>query len=231
MMFSDGMVLNVDCLLALDLMSDNHVDLIWTDPAYKVVSGGTKRAEELGYGYNRSVLHKNDGKIFKHNKVKPSDYMARMFRVLKPGGHCYVMTNRINLEAMLTSARLAGFSLANLLFWGKDNKNPNRMYMIETEVILMFYKRPAVKIADCGQSQIIKIPTVKKPEKTHPTQKPVELPAYFIEQSSEPDDLVLDPFLGNGATAIAAAQLGRRFVGMELDREYYEQACARLAFV
>lgn len=62
----------------------------------------------------------------------------------------------------------------------------------------------------------------------HPTQKPAGLISLLIENSSNPGDLVLDPFLGSGETALQAKKLGRRFVGIELDGEYVKLAQERL---
>ncbi len=59
------------------------------------------------------------------------------------------------------------------------------------------------------------------PENTaHPTQKPEKLMAKLILASSNPGDVVLDPFLGSGTTSVAAKKLGRRFLGIEIDEEY-----------
>jgi len=63
----------------------------------------------------------------------------------------------------------------------------------------------------------------------HPTPKPVELARHFIGLHTEPGDLVLDPFMGGGSTAVAAARLGRRFIGIELERDYFDIACRRVA--
>ena len=62
----------------------------------------------------------------------------------------------------------------------------------------------------------------------HPTQKPVVLMKHFIKTLTNPGDLVLDPFMGSGSTGVAAQELGRRFVGIELDEIYYRIACRRM---
>ena len=63
----------------------------------------------------------------------------------------------------------------------------------------------------------------------HSAAYPEDLPAWFIKLFTVPGDVVLDPFLGSGTTALAARNLGRDFIGMELKQEYYDLACARLA--
>lgn len=62
----------------------------------------------------------------------------------------------------------------------------------------------------------------------HPNQKPVALLEYFIKTYTKPGDTVLDPYMGSGSTAVACARAGRKFIGVEIDRDYYEIACNRL---
>lgn len=62
----------------------------------------------------------------------------------------------------------------------------------------------------------------------HPTPKPVALAAHFIKLHTRKGDLVLDPFLGGGSSAVAAKQLGRRFIGIELEKRWCQLAVARL---
>lgn len=62
----------------------------------------------------------------------------------------------------------------------------------------------------------------------HPTEKPLELPSYFIQLHSEPGDVVMDPFMGSGSTAVAALSLGRAFIGAELDPVWFEHTLRRV---
>jgi site-specific DNA-methyltransferase (adenine-specific) len=70
-----------------------------------------------------------------------------------------------------------------------------------------------------------------KEKRYHPTQKPVKLFMDILEKYSKPDDLVLDPFLGSGTTAIACQKTGRRYIGIEKIPEYCEIARRRIAAV
>jgi len=228
MIFPNGEIINGDALQVMAEMADDSVDMVFTDPPYKTVSGGVTSQAGRKYGWDASSLHKNDGKIFKHNNIKPSDYLPELSRVLKPGGHCYIMTNRITLRALLNAAHDNKFHLTNMLFWGKGRKNANRFYMMETEMVCMFYNKPAIKINDCGQSQIYFCPPVYSGDKTHPTEKPVRLVQHYIEQSTKSGDIIFDPFAGTASTALAAIRSGRRFKAVELDEAYYLKACGRL---
>ncbi len=62
----------------------------------------------------------------------------------------------------------------------------------------------------------------------HPTQKPIAVMAWSIEQVPAPADLILDPFMGSGTTGVAAVQLSRKFIGIEIDPKYFDTACRRI---
>jgi site-specific DNA-methyltransferase (adenine-specific) len=196
------------------------VDMVFTDPPYRTISGGKKPAE--GFGWHVSVLKENDGKIFAHNDVDRFAYLSEMFRVMKDGSHAYVMTNNLNLKDSLIDADRVGFGFHNLLVWRKNTCTANRWYMKEMELVLFLYKRPAKKINDPGSKQIFESSNIR--DKIHPTQKPVDLISHYIKNSSNPGDAVLDPFAGSGSTAVAAELTGRKWITSEIDPEFYEVA-------
>lgn len=214
-----------DALTYMSTMPPESVDLIVTDPPYKVISGGV--GPDRSNGYHASVLNGlGNGKIMKHQVMRPSDYMHYLFRILRPGTHCYVMSNRINLVATIQAAESAGFHFHNILRWDKPNVNTNRWYMIDCEFTLLFARRPVKTINMAGSKQGFSA-SVEKP-KIHPTQKPVALMEHYILNSSEPGDLVFDPFAGVGATLVAAARNDRQWLGCEIDPEYYNMAFIRM---
>jgi len=203
--------------------AEGLADLIVTDPPYSTISGGTG----TGDGRPSGMLSKNDGKIFKHNDIQPFHYMKLMYDVLRPGCQAYVFTNTKNMEVMLMEARKAGFGLHNIIVWEKNNVTPNRWYMKKLEYILLLYKSPAKMIRNPSASNIFKFNNVKSP-KLHPTEKPVDLLSVMIENSSNFGDTVFDPFMGAGSTGIAALSLGRKFIGIDIDEEYYKISVDRI---
>lgn len=206
-------------------VADESIDLIVTDPPYRVISGG------CGYTPNHQrpsgILKSNDSKIFTHNDITFDEYVYELYAVLKSPGHLYMMVNFLNLEAALSALRGAGFEIHNLLVWEKNNATPNRWYMKNVEYTIFARKGPARAINDKGSKTCHRFNNITG-NKVHPTEKPIDLMRFYIENSSQPGDLVLDPFFGSGATAIACKLSGRRFIGFEIDREYYEIAMQRL---
>ena len=99
-------------------------------------------------------------------------------------------------------------------------------YMSQFEYIMFFRKGKGIKINNCGTSDILRVPNVKTKDENgknlHDTEKPIELMKILIENSSQPNDVVLDPFMGIGTTALAALSVGRDFIGIELDDNYFK---------
>ena len=167
----------------------------------------------------------NKGQVFNYNNLSSKDYAPLMFRCLKDGGHCYIMTNHVNLIEMLNTFTGVGFHFIKSLIWNKGNKITGQFYMSQFEYILFFRKGKAVQINNCGTPDILSIPNKKtknaEGKNLHDTQKPVELMSILIQNSTKIGELVVDPFAGLFTTAVACKQLKRRFIGCEIDPTYY----------
>lgn len=220
-----------DSLELIKSYEDNSVDLIITDPPYKTTSRG-------GTGNSGGMCKKKEfssGKVFKHNDVKPKDFIPELYRILKEGSHCYVMTNHVNLQEMLNTATECGFHFIKCLIWNKRNKIMGQCYMSQFEYILFLRKGKHKKINNCGTSDILNVPNKKTKdengENIHDTEKPVELMQILVENSSNEGDLVLDPFMGVCSTGIACLNINRKFIGIELDEKYFEISKQRMELI
>lgn len=199
--------------------------MIVTDPPYKCISGGNKKG--LSYKHKGSMIEKNDGKIFKYNDIKPEQWIPEIYRILKQNTHCYIMTNVLNMKNFLDIAKKTGFKLHNILVWEKQNCPPNRWYMKNCEYILFFRKGRAKPINNMGSKTVHQFFNPQG-NKTHPCEKPIDLLKLYISNSSNEGDIVLDPFCGTGSTLIASKELNRKYIGYELDKEYYDIGIRRL---
>lgn len=233
-------IYNTDCLEALRQLPDKCVDLVVTDCPYKICSGGcTKSVPEYpecgGILTHRKTVKRTvwvddvrTGKMFADNDIQFSEWLPEIYRVLKEQAHCYIMVNSRNLKDLQTEAEKVGFRFHNLLIWDKGNATPNRWYMQAHECILFLRKGKAFNINNLGTSTLLRVPNIHG-VKSHPTEKPVELMCIMIENSTKEGDIVLDPFIGSGTTAVAAKQLNRHFIGYEIDKTYYDIALKRIA--
>ncbi|EKS4345096.1 site-specific DNA-methyltransferase [Clostridium botulinum] len=228
------MIYNKDFLLN-DLPSES-VDLIVTDPPYKTITGG----DSNGANSERPKgMLSGNRKLFKHQKLKISDWMPQLYRILKEQSHCYIFTNVINMEEMIREAKKAGFKLHNILVWLKQNCTPSQYYMKNCEYVLFLRKGKAKWINDIGGSKTVheylieNNPVTIKVDniignKTHPCEKPMDLLKLYISNSSNEGDIVLDPFCGTGSTLISSKELNRKYIGYELDKEYYDIGICKL---
>lgn len=185
------------------------------------------------------------GKVFTFNDIDCIKYAPEFYRILKDGSHCYVMTNHVNLIHMLNTftdlrtdeekengVKPYGFHFIKSLIWDKGNKIMGRFYMSQYEYILFFRKGKGIQINNCGTSDILSIPNKKNKDEfgknLHDTEKPVELMRILIENSSQEQELVLDPFMEIGSTGMAAKASHRNFIGIEIDNNYFNIAKRRI---
>lgn len=211
-----------DCLELLKDIPDGSVDLILTDPPYKTTSRGSSGGTG---GMLKSDINKS-GMVFKHNTIKFDEWLPECFRVLREGGHAYFMTNNKNLLPMLKAVESAGFNIFKTLIWAKNTAITNMYYMDSHEYIIFCRKGKARKINNCGTKSVMFFDNPKN--KAHPTEKPVGLMTQLIENSTNDSDVVLDLFMGSGSTGVAAVNTNRKFIGVELDPDYFKIAQDRI---
>ena len=223
-----------DCLEGMKNIRDESVDLVVTDCPYHIVSGGCTnipRKDEPGGIFNRRNTFTQhaakSGKLFAYNDIKFEQWLPDVYRILKEGAHCYIMINARNLKELQTQAEKVGFVFQQLLVWNKGNATPNRYYLNACEFILMLRKGKAKNINNMGTKNILSIPNIRG-GKSHPTEKPIELMAILIENSTNMGEVVLDPFMGSGSTGVACVNTGRNFIGIELEQGYFEIAQSRI---
>ena len=217
-----------DCMKSLACISNESIDLLVTDPPYKTTSRGNA-------GNSGGMLQKNinkKGKVFLYNNIDCAQYAPEFYRILKDGSHCYIMTNHVNLIHMLNTFTKCGFHFIKSLIWNKGNKIMGQFYMSQFEYILFFRKGKGIKINNCGTSDILSVPNIKTKDENgknlHDTEKPIELMKILVENSSKENDIVIDPFMGIGSTGLTCIDTNRKFIGIEIDKEYYNIAKRRL---
>lgn len=246
-----GKIINDDCLNILKDIPDNSIDLVCTDCPYRIIGGGcatgtygnlrqdapagvlfrgcgkcAKKWETAGQ-LDENYANVKSGKMFDNNDIKFEDWLPEMYRVLKDNTHCYIMVNGRNLAELQKQAEKVGFRYQNLLVWEKGNATPNKFYLNACEFILMLRKGGERWINNMGSKTILKVPNIIG-GKAHPTEKPVGLMEILIANSTNENDIVLEPFAGGGSTCIAAKNLKRRFIGIEIDEQYCKIANERL---
>ena len=215
----------------------NSIDLVVTDPPYKTITGGD--SDGANSQRPKGMLQGNR-KLFKFQKLKISEWITEIYRVLKEQTHCYVFTNSLNMEEILAEGRKAGFKIHNILVWQKQNCTPSQYYMKNCEYVILFRKGRAKYINNIGSSKTVheflledNMTTIKVNNiignKLHPCEKPIDLLRLYITNSSNENDVVLDPFMGSGSLACACISENRKYIGYEIDKEYYDISKKRIA--
>lgn len=211
-----------DCLELMRDIPDGSVDLVIADPPYTM----TRRGKSCRPNWMRNNMGDN---VFFGPLPNTKEWMKECYRILKDGTHFYTFCNTNDLQKYLNVASEVGFMLHNVLTMIKDTGMPNRWYLKNCELVLFFRKGRAKPINDmtCRDWVFVKMPTAKT-GKLHITEKPIDFITKIVKNSSAPDDVVLDPFMGSGTTGVACANTGRRFVGIEKDDHWFEVARDRI---
>lgn len=196
-------------------------DMVFTDPPYKLTSGGNGEYVEWQIAHD----YENTGDVVTCNIDWP-DFMPLLFKAMRGNSHCYTMCNNRHVEDMLKAARESGLRFHNLLTWDKGSCTPNRFYMKNSEFVGFFFKGKAKYINDCSSQQLIYCP--QENYGNHPTTKPTALCEYYVRNSSNEGQTVVDPFMGVGSTAIACLKAGRKFIGVEIEEKWFDLAVKRV---
>lgn len=221
-------IIQGDCLQIMSQIPDGSIDLIVTDPPYKLTQRGSSGTMS---GYWTTDAAKK-GTVFEHNDIEIEQYLPEFYRILKEDAHCYIMCNNLNMPHFFDVIGKSKFHFVKLLVWDKQTKICGKYYMGQIEFIFFLRKGKDKPINDCGVSDLFSFPNKKEKNadglNIHDSQKPVGLMQTLIRNSSNEGDIVLEPFCGSGTTCIAALRENRKYIGIELDPKYYEVAKKRI---
>jgi len=197
------------------------VDLLITDPAYESLE--KHRAVGTTTRLKHSKSSSNDWFTIFPN-VRFGELFREAWRVLKPDTHFYLLCDAETMFVAKPEAEQAGFRFWKPLVWDKQSIGMGYHYRARYELIL-FFEKGKRRLNDLGIADIIQVPRIRG---GYPAEKPPEVAEVLIRQSTEPGDLVIDPFMGSGSVGVAALRLGRRFHGNDLNPEAVTIARQRL---
>lgn len=225
---------NADCLEILKTLPSESVDLVFTDPPYNIsqpktlkrtYSNGTEGNIELDFGewdYD----------------FDPVPFLTECKRILKPNGSIIVWTS----EELFAKYRVwfaENMYPKQLLVWVKTNPLPQfRCVAYRQATELMFWAAKSKITQDNpnfifhnqqDMTNVFYAPIVGGEERTdHPTQKPLSITEKIIKTHCREGGVVLDPFMGSGTTGVGCVHTGRDFIGIELDKKWFELAQKRI---
>ena len=225
-------IYNMDCIKGMQEIEKESINLILTDPPYNI-SNNTKIVRDGGKFGKAKTIDMDFGDWDKE-AIFPKDYLDRFVELLKPNGVLIMFYDRLYLGLIgIYLQNKHNFKVRHIGNWIKSNPAPQARkvkWMIGSEQFIIATKNNG---ADhhynykLGQSPDYFTSSVSF-KHLHPTQKPEELIEWLVKYWSFEKDIVLDPFLGSGTTAVVCKKLNRSFIGFELDKEYYNIAKDRV---
>ena len=222
------------------------IDLIITDPPFAINFKASKA------NYNRTASRVIKG----YNEIKPEDYydftyswMAEAFRILKESGSMYVFSGWNNLKDILKALDEVGFVTVNHIIWKYQFGVVTRKKFVTSHYHCLYVCKNPKKRKFYPFSRFKKTSKTKEGRSLHykdkedvwdikreywtgdektPTKLPAELIEKILQYSSKKNDIVLDPFLGSGQVAVISKKMGRKYLGYEIVKKYYNFAKKRL---
>ena len=199
-----------DSLQALKGYADNHFDVAIADPPYGIEMAKTTNIPNPKKGFRGNKIH--DKKDW-DNEIPPNEYFNEVQRVSK---------NQIIWGGNYFTEHLKPTKA--WIFWSKketktqgSNFSDGEMAWTSFKKVTRLYEYGWIGIDYCNKNE----------NKIHPTQKPVQLYKWLLENYTNENDLILDTHLGSGSIAIACHYMKRNLIGYEIDKEYYDAACKR----
>jgi site-specific DNA-methyltransferase (adenine-specific) len=224
---SDIVIYNADCRDILPLIPDKSIDLVLTDPPYnfEVVGGAFKSTNpSTNRNYLADLIDMGCG-VF-----DPKEHFVNWVRVSRANSGV-IFCNRFLVDKYITLAR-ANNLIFDIHIMGKNNPPPfkNKQFLNDVEYIITIRNGGSTFNDDLNYDLYRKITMVNcQQDNDHPAQKDISVISKYALIFSNPEDIVLDPFLGSGTTAVACKVLGRKCIGIELEEKYCAIAVKRLA--
>lgn len=239
-----------DCLDILTEFPDNSVDMVFADPPYLLSNNGFTVHAGKRVSVNKGEWDKSNG--FKKDFEFHLKWIAAVKRVLKPEGTIWISGTYHSIFECGYALQVSGFHILNDIIWFKPNASPNlscRYFTASHETLIWARKdkkakhtfnynlmkdgswlEDFIKKPKSQMRSVWAISTPKNSEKIfgkHPTQKPEDLLRRIVLASTKKGDVILDPFTGSSTTGIAALNMDRQFIGIDIDSKFLDLSIKR----
>ncbi len=235
-----------DCIEGMRVLPGSSVDLVITDPPFAI----DFRARRTNYNRTQERVLEGYKEISQDSYLEfTRTWMKEVYRLLKETGNVFVFSGWNNLKDILIAADESGFTTVNHIIWKYQfgvacsrrfvTSHYHCLFLCKDDRKRKFFPSArfkkdertkdgrSLRYRDMEDVWVIKREYWHGDKKT-PTKLPAELIEKILMYASEEGDLVLDPFLGSGQVAVVSKALGRRYIGFEIVKEYYDFAKKRL---
>lgn len=223
-----------DCLEILPTLP--KVDAVITDPPYS--SGGQFRGDRA---QKTSTKYVQTGSVFAMRDEFAGDtrdqraflawstmWFTKLLHVAKDGAICCVFTDWRQLPTMTDAIQCGGWVWRNLATWWKPGVRMQRGRFSSSAEYIVYASHGVPIEGERSLQNVLMFNPVDGDDKQHIAEKPVELLAELVGLTLEEHATVCDPFMGSGTTGVACANLGRKFIGIEIEPKYFDIACERI---
>lgn len=200
------------------------IDCILTDPPYNV----SQKSNFHTMGRKGVDFGEWDKGFDLTSWIEPA------LKLLKKGGNIVIFNDWKNMSYIKDELEKHGCLIKEIIMWQKTNpmpRNRDRLYVTSCEFAIWATKGKEWtynRQRETYENAIFRYPVVHHSKRYHVTEKPLELIKDLVKIHTNENDIVLDPFMGSGTTAVACKELRRKYVGFELDKEYHEISLKRL---
>lgn len=223
-------IYNEDCYKAIKDIPDKSVDLIVTDPPYEWQRGGEMTGLfRKGVSSRKFMYQIENSKIDKGIDWNILDEFVRVLKKI----NIYIWCNKDQLYKYMEYFVGKKQCYFEIIIWNKTNITPlcGNKYLTDKEYCLFFREKGVPILGSYDTKKTVYISSANRDDKDkfeHPTIKPMQIIKNLIINSSNENDIVLDCFAGSGTTLVAAKDLGRHYIGFEIDKKWYDIAKNRL---
>ena len=238
-----------NCIEVLDSLPEQSVDMVFADPPYNM-----QLSNDLYRPNATKVAGVKDSSWDHFDSLKQYDefsvaWLSAAKRVLKPNGTLWVIGSYHNIFRIGYLLQDLGFWILNDVIWKKSNPMPNfkgvrftnahetLLWVAPSAKCKHYFNYQSMKIYndDKQMTSVWDIPLCTGNERiringqvAHPTQKPLQLVTRILLACTKENAVILDPFMGTGTTMVAAKTLGREYIGIEKEKNYYKIAAERI---
>ena len=227
-----------NCVDFMKFIKSSSVNLILTDPPYNLGNFMHTRNTNLVKMRENQFAYAGWDNLSQEEWEKEMDFFfSESSRILKKRGALLLFMSLIKIETIIKLAAKYKFYYKTTGIWHKTNPMPRNMnihFINSTEAWIYFIKDDTSGTFNNDgkiEHDFIETSLTSSKEKLfgkHPTQKPTKVIGHFIKLLSNIEDVILDPFMGSGTTGVCARKLKRKFIGIELDTDYYELSKTRM---
>lgn len=201
----------IDGVKLLGMLNDNTIKTAFFDPQYRGV------LDKLSYGNEGVQRGKARSSLTQMSEELIINFIEEINRVLKPSGHLFLWVDKFHLcQGTLEWIENTNLNLVDMIVWDKDKIGMGYRSRRKSEYLIVLQKSP-VRAKDVWTNHAIPDVWTEKVIKTHPHSKPIELQKVLIEATTKEGDFVLDPASGGYSVFEACKDIGRNFVGGDIE--------------